>query len=97
MGSRIELTQAELQRLQRILACGDLRKQRFMAVQLFVSSGFMLIGFPALFGFDLSSLVLGAFAAMVMFFLGAARFGYYKLFRLIHYLGTEHEPRDGQR
>lgn len=94
MDSKLELSQAELQRLRRILACGDLRKQRFLAVQLLVSSGFMLIGFPLLFAFSPSSLIIGAFVAMVLFSLGVARLGYYRLFRLIHYLGTQHELQE---
>ncbi len=93
MESRVELTQAELQRLQRILACEDLTRQRNLAVPFFVFAGILLIGFPLLVGLDpVKSLVALPFALAVLF-VGMARLGHYKLFRMIHRLAAQCESQ----
>lgn len=97
MGNKLELTQAELQRLQRILACANLRRQRDLAVLLFVLSGLTLIGVPILSGLSPFGFLFGATLAMAAFFLGMARLGYYKLFRLIHHLAAQHDPQQVAR
>lgn len=97
MGNKRELTQAELQRLQRILACANLRRQRDLAVLLFVLSGLTLIGVPILSGFSPFGFLFGVTLAMAAFFLGTARLGYYKLFRLIHHLAAQHDPQQVAR
>ena len=93
MKDKVELTQSEWERLQRILACENLGKQRNLAIGLFVSSGFFLIGLPFLFGGEILDFIHAIPWAMMLFFIGMARLGYYKLFRLIHYLADQCDIR----
>ncbi len=89
----IQLTEVEHQRLSRILAYENLEKQRNVAIPFFVLAGLVLIALPGLSRFEATRTLIALPLSMALLFVGAARLGYYKLFRLIQYLGGRHDPQ----
>ena len=94
MATRIELTESELQRMKRILAYQNLSNQRGLAIPFFVLAIGSLVITPIIAGFDPKTLIVSWCFAMVAYFIGMARLGYYKLFRIIQYLGQSAENRN---
>jgi len=90
----IVLDESEKQRIQKILDC-DLTRQKQGEIIFLISSPIALFGLLIFFGAVLENsssfmvmvpvVVLSASAA---FFIGLARLGYYRLFRIICYLSN---------
>lgn len=98
--NNIVLTESERQRLNRILEC-DLAKQKRVATLCFICSPLFLIGnaifFSLVYGIGSSfkiAMVVALLFAILLFFVGMVRLGYYKLFRIIQALaGSEQNGR----
>jgi len=89
METEIQLTEDELSRLERILACNDLSKQRKVALPFYIFGGIiLLVGISLIFFHPHMSIVILPFA-IVFHVAGMARSGYYKLFRIIHYQASQ--------
>ncbi|MFC1806544.1 hypothetical protein ACFL09_06150 [Planctomycetota bacterium] len=97
MKKRIELSALERERLNRILACDNLEKQKYHALALFVAAAALFFSMLAL-GYLRRALAthigLAIFASGLLAALGGARPGYYKLFRIIHALSAEDESAE---
>jgi len=85
MPAQIQLSEVEVSRLERILSVEDLERQKRMAypfwivaVVIFISAQIAVFLEPLL---CIALLPLSFVAAMI----GMARYGYYKLFRLLQY------------
>lgn len=91
MENHIQLSKSEANRLDRILSCSDLSKQRKIAVPFFILTIITTVLTLVIAYFDLFKAVFLVPFTMVPFFIGMARVAYYKLFRLIHYQAIEIE------
>jgi len=81
----LHLSDVEKKRLQRILAIRDLESQKRIAYPFWGLAGVIFLASQAALLWNpilCIALVPTAFAALMI---GIARFGYYRLFRLIHY------------
>ena len=86
MSKTIEINEAEINRLERILKYGDLEKQKRIA-HLFFGAAivFLVLGIFEVGDNSTVRLILRFSFSFVLFIMGMARLGYYKLFRLIHF------------
>lgn len=87
----IELTEKEQERLDRILSCENLEKERKIAIPFLILAGCIIIFLPIIFifSFDPGLAVVIAPLSIVSFLVGMTKLGYYKLFRLIHYQAAQ--------
>ena len=86
MPKTIEIDEGEIKRLERILKYDDLEKQKRIAYLFFGSAIGVLVFGTFKINDDSTVRTLLTFGfSFVLFIMGMARLGYYKLFRLIHF------------
>ena len=93
MSQPVHLSQAELTRLQRILAIQDLEAQKRIAYPFWALAAIGFLASQVAVFWEPLLCIAGLPLALAALMIGMARFGYYKLFRLIHYQNAMIEQR----
>ena len=85
MENTIKIDDQEIRRLEKILACEDLEKQKRNAYIFFVAAIVVLIWGIFKIEDSITKAVIHFVFSFALFTMGMARLGYYKLFRIIHF------------
>jgi hypothetical protein len=81
----LSITPDEQARLDRILAIADLEPQRRIAYPFWALSAVLFVTANVSLMWGFTNFAIFAPFAFATFMIGMGRFGYYKLFRLLHY------------